>query len=401
MIEKAKYIVSKSSIDGWLIYSSEHSDKYFSKLVSKNVSIASILYISSKEVVLFVHSLDFDNVEFNNYDHVIQYGNDVSLSNRVTDYFVDKDINKIALNFTTQNDANVDTLGHGSFLYLKSIFSSMGKVNLISSENIIYGMFESKTDDELQKMSLAAERANEILNEAFKEIEIGMTEKDVVKLVHRIKDKELPKKYIQKGVIKEEYSWNKDMCPIVLTGKSFIKGGHALSSDEVIKKGNTVYFDFGVKFTFEDGTSWSSDIQRTGYVLRDNEENAPKKIQKQFDDIITAISVGIENGKPGMYGYEIDTIVRGYLNDKGYPDYDHATGHAIGELAHNPGTIIANRKTGSSAMRIKENGTYTIEPRIPIENGVSVEEMVVFTAEKNYALCERQTKLILIDGDKD
>lgn len=400
MIEKAKKIVSQLTVDGWLIYSSEHSDKYFSKLVSKNISIASVLYISSKEIALFVHTLDYENVDLSNFDQVIQYGNEVSLTKRIQDYFSDKKINEIALNFTTQNDVHVDTLGHGTFLYLQKIFSSLGTINLVSAENIIYEMFESKTKEELEKMSLAAERANEILKEAFDTIEIGMTEKEVVRLVHTIKGKKLPEKYIQKGVVKEEYSWNKDMCPIVLTGKSFTKGGHALSSDEVIKKGNTVYFDFGVKFTFQDGTSWSSDIQRTGYVLKDGENKAPEHIQKQFDDIITSISLAIREGKPEMYGYEIDNLVRSYLNDKGYVDYDHATGHAIGELAHNPGTIIANRKTGSSAMKIKENGTYTIEPRIPVENGVSVEEMVVYSSEKNYTLCERQTELILINGNK-
>lgn len=98
---------------------------------------------------------------------------------------------------------------------------------------------------------------------------------------------------------------------------------------------------------------------------------------------------------PGVYGYKIDGIVRNHILAFNYPTYNHGTGHPVKEVAHSIGTSISPKGERSN-MPLKENAIYTIEPRIPIVNGCSVEEMILVTKEGGKPLCARQKELYLI-----
>jgi Xaa-Pro aminopeptidase len=319
------------------------------------------------------------------------------------DYISSNKLKTIALNYTTMNDINTDIIGYGFYKYYTNLLSDsidfIQSSSFFSAENIIYALIDRKETDEIHKMRVAAVRAEEILMMVFTKIKCGISEIDLIELAHTI-TKETREDFLkgQNGfVVEETYSWEEEACPIVLAGKSFLKGGHALSSDNKIVKGNTVYFDFGVCLTFNDGSKWSSDIQRTGYYLKDDETEPPKYIQDRFRHIIESITLAINNIKIGMYGYEVDELVRNYLVSKDYPSYDHATGHAIGESAHNPGTNFTTTKSGTGLLKVQPNGTYTIEPRIPLENGVSIEEMILVSESGSVeTLCKRQDTIILI-----
>lgn len=395
------------NIDAWMLINDGNKDPYYSKFVAPNTSVISVAIITQNEVTIFVSSLEKELIEYyvNNATILVFSRKEKNTLNDLLINFFNENpnINTIALNYTTMNDVSVDTLGHGFYKYYTDLLiDNVHRItasNFVSAETIIYALIDSKNDEDIKKMEIACNRALNILDTAFKEIHAGMTELDVVELTHKItmRTRELFLNNYQGEIVEETYSWEEENCPIVLTGKSFEKGGHALSSNTIIEKGNTVYFDFGVTLTFSDGSSWSSDIQRTGYVLNDDETTAPILIQNRFEDIIDSISIGINNIKVGMKGCEVDKIVRNYLIDKGYPTYDHATGHAIGEMAHNPGTNLTSSEKGTGGLKIQPNGVYTIEPRIALENGVSIEEMVVVRKNGQIeTLCPRQTSIILI-----
>ena len=133
-----------------------------------------------------------------------------------------------------------------------------------------------------------------------------------------------------------------------------------------------------------------------GYALKKNESDAPEDVKKVFNTLIKSIELGIENFKPSKKGFEVDKIVREYVLNQGYPNYNHATGHPIGEDAHSPGTSISPKGNKRSSLFLRENAVYTIEPRIQIENGGSVEEMVQVTKNGGIPLCSPQKKLYLI-----
>lgn len=402
MIKKIQTILKNHGVDVWLLVNAENKDPYYQKIISPNTVALSIALIEQNKTTVLVHTLDHDNlIALKSTMRIVKYSTQKSLNNLIIKIL--KEIDKlkiIALNYTTMNDIKVDVIGHGTYSYLTNIIQkglpqSKYKIQFISSEKIIYTLLDRKDETDLHKLRIAAKRANQIILDAFAKIKAGMTEHDLVEIVHKIT--ELKPSYFKKeGVIEETFAWDPG-CPIVLTGPSFEKGGHTNSSNTTIEKGFTVYFDFGVKLTFADGSQWSSDLQRTGYVLRDGEKDPPKEIIDKFNTIIGAISEGVNKIKPGMKGYEIDQIVRGYLLEKGYPNYDHGTGHSIGERAHNPGTALTVKKSKMSNLEIQPNGVYTIEPRIPTYNGVSIEEMVVVYEDKPAeTLCKRQLKPILI-----
>ena len=99
---------------------------------------------------------------------------------------------------------------------------------------------------------------------------------------------------------------------------------------------------------------------------------------------------------PGFQDDKIDAIVRNLILNAGYPDYNHATGHAIGQEAHGLGAILGNKGSSTSALKIQSKGVYTIEPRIAISNGGSVEEMILAEDGGGVFISPRQKKLYLI-----
>lgn len=256
-------------------------------------------------------------------------------------------------------------------------------------------MFDRKAPKTIERLKIAADRALSILEETFNNLHENMTELDIVNLTHNITEN---KKHNEKipDVIDEQYSWKEDLCPIVLVGPSLEKGGHAIASNQKLTKGLTIYFDFGVSLIFSDGEKVSSDLQRMGYFLKDNETSVPKEVKDVFDTLVKSIDIGIEIIKPNLKGYEIDEKVRGYITNKGYPSYNHSTGHSIGEEAHNPGALIGTRESKLANLEIQKFGVYTIEPRIAINNGGSIEEMVYVTENGGVPLSRRQKELYLV-----
>lgn len=400
-ITKVQDIMNFNKIPCWLMYCDEKSDPYFIKIVTSKTVVPAVAVIGLKECFVIVHSLDVDNVERYDNVHVISYNKEGELWQDT-----EKAIklvgfpDTISLTYSTFRDAQVDVMGYGLYKFLtgrlRKIYKKNNrKVKFSSAEELVYAFSDRKDESDISKMKLAAQRALEILESAFQHIVPGMTELEVVDLVHSL-TKQTPAYFNGMKVVDEEYAWDKDICPVVLAGPNLQKGGHATASDLRIERGFTIYFDFGVRLTFEGGSKWSSDIQRMGYILNEGESEPPADVSRMFETLIRAIAIGMETIRPGMKGYEVDAVVREHILKEGYPDYNHATGHAIGELAHNPGTLLSRKNRKLSHLRVQPNGVYSIEPRIAIPNGGSVEEMVLVTPEGGVALCQPQKTLYLI-----
>lgn len=385
----------------WIMYSAENSDPYFSKFVTDKTIVPSAAILSNTQKTIFVHELDKENIS-DFLGTIIVYDAENPLMRCIEKCLKDMDFPKtIYMNFSDKLDSQTDVLGHGTFRYLTDNIRNFYNQNQIetpefhSADELIYQLLDTKSEEDIKYLKIAANRALEILNMAFKNIKIGMTEKQIANLVHNI-FKNKPNYFKTYGIIKEEFAWEPNTCPIVLTGENLRKGGHTAPSNKVLKYGETVYFDFGVKITLSNGKSYSSDLQRMGYALKRNETNPPEKIQNVFQTLVNAIDSGIKNMKPDVHGFEIDQIVRSQILSAQYPDYNHATGHPIGENAHNPGTSISPKGYKRSAMPLRKNGVYTIEPRIQIENGGSIEEMIMVTENGGIPLCAPQKYLYLI-----
>ena len=297
------------------------------------------------------------------------------------------------------SDRNTDIMSHGDYVYLTKILKKpylkyKKKVKFESAEKMIYDLESRKTEKEINRLKLLADITNRILEETFKKIQIGDNEIQIVNKTKRITD-EIMKLYVgSNDIISYDMAW--ENCPIVLTGINLAKGGHSLPSTKKLFRGDTIYFDFGIKATFSDEMVLYTDMQRMGYALKKNEFSPPKQVMKVFNTLVNSISDGIDEMRPGVKAYKVDKVVRDEIIKAGYPEYNHATGHPVGKEVHDIGAIISIKKSKLANLELIENGIYTLEPRVNISNGGSIEEMIQVTKYGGVPLTHLQDEIYLV-----
>jgi len=154
--------------------------------------------------------------------------------------------------------------------------------------------------------------------------------------------------------------------------------------------------DFGLKYQ-----DYCADLQRTFYVLKENETAAPDEVQRGFDTIVRAIEEARKAIRPGVTGQSVDQVARGLITAAGYAEFPHALGHQVGRFAHD-GTALLGPAWEKYARRpfvpLEEGMVFTIEPRLTVPGyGVAtIEEMVVVTSDGAEFLSGPQTELALI-----
>jgi len=402
MLENIQNLLKKYDKKIWVMLNDENSDYFFKNNITDKLSTYTICIVTQEKSYFIVNKLDEENVNFINIDrdNVYIFNTKDELLNILEDIFAKSSFpNTVSLSYSTIGDVNTDIISHGKYLYItkqiKYIYLKYKrKVKFDSAENIMYDILAKKTDLEIKRLKLIASITDRILEETFKKIKISMTEIDIVALTQKCA-KDIMKLYIgSNDIVSYDMAW--ENCPIVLTGENLEKGGHSLPSDKKLMINDTIYFDFGIKVTFNDNTSLYTDMQRMGYA-KQKEDSIPENVQKVFNTLVYAVENGIEEMRPEVKGYEIDNIVRGKILKEGYPDYPHATGHPVGRNVHDVGAIISIKGSKRSKMSLVENGVYTLEPRINIVNGGSIEEMIQVTKYGGMPLCNTQKKLYIVE----
>lgn len=224
----------------------------------------------------------------------------------------------------------------------------------------------------------------EIFEQAGRFIKPGVSEKQIADFILNEIDK--------RGF---ETAWDEEYCPSVFTGPD-TAGAHAGPTDRLVQKGHLLNIDFGIRYK-----GYCSDLQRTWYILRDNENDAPAEVKKGFQVIIESIQMSAEFMKPGRVAYEVDAVARKHIVENGYEEYPHALGHQIGKKAHDGGVILAPRWERYGEIPYKKIGideVYTLEPRlnIPGYGIVTIEEEVVVRDNGVDFLSKPQTEIYLI-----
>lgn len=391
----------------WVLYNNEGMDEFFKKYFFSGIDTNTFCFVSQEKIYLIVCSLDADNLAHIKYDsskvEVLLYDNNDMLIEKIEDVIASlKFPNKISLSYSTMGDISTDILTHGSYIYLKKLLKMpytkySKKVKFVSAEKIMYDIASKKTKLQIERLKILASLTDDILKLTFKNLKLGLTEKEIVEKTKVITDE------LFKNIIEEEkyniaaYDMAWENCPIVLTGDNLAKGGHSLPSNRKLKAGDTIYFDFGIKAIFKDGMVLYTDIQRMGYAKKKNESRPPKSVMKVFNTLVSAIEEGIDELKPDVKGYVVDSIVRGKILHAGYPDYNHATGHPVGLKVHDIGAVISIKQSKRANLSLTEGGVYTLEPRINIANGGSIEEMVLITKYGGVPLCNTQKEIYIVN----
>lgn len=383
-------ILKEQGTDVWLTFVRETSgvrDPVLDFLIGPNDLTwpSALILTRAGERIAIVGNLEKEAVaRLSVFDTVLGY--DTAVSGPLRETITRLNPDQIAVNMS-KNNVHADGLTHAMYEILRNHLQGTPYADrLVSAEPIINAMRGRKTSAELKRIRKAVEITAEIFQKTFDFIKIGMTEIEIGEYMQN-----LARDY------KVGFAWPAENCPTVNSGPNSIVG-HSGPTAIKVERGHLIHFDFGVKY--ED---YCSDIQRTVYVLREGESEAPPEVQRGFITVRTAIEKSREAMRIGAAGSLIDTIAREIVTDGGYPDYAHALGHQLGRVAHDGGALLGPlwEKYGDSPNQKLEAGqVFTIEPDLPIPNygHIGLEEDVVMTDTGAEYIGEPQREIILVKG---
>ncbi len=240
----------------------------------------------------------------------------------------------------------------------KSYVNLQKVVNLQNEDNFSFKKRVIKTPNELEIIKEAVKIGANAFDEFAKVIETGI---DEYELSFRFKEKLTNRN-------RRPLSFE----PIVAINENAAKP-HAEVSDKILKKGDLLLLDAGVKHK-----RYCSDRTRTIYIDKnismDKKQKFPSDIQKVYDVVLKAQEEAIKAIKVGIKAKELDKIARDIIQNAGYGKYFvHSLGHGVGLDIHEWPFINSKNE-----MRLKEGMVFTIEPGIyiPGEFGIRIEDMV-------------------------
>ncbi len=317
------------------------------------------------------------------YDEVLSYKSE-GIKPHLKKFVGDIDPQRIAIN-VSRDMPIADGLTAGMRDYLEEALGEQLASRLVSSEPLVASFRGRRLPSEVQVLREAARHTDTLIRDALSRAVItpGVTSERDVGTYLRARTAML-------GATVPFIS--------VVAGPS---RGHSEPSSRVIERGDLVRIDFGITLR-----GYSTDLQRTAYVLRLGEKAAPSQIARMWNIARKAADRQIAAMKPGASGTEIDAIARRAMQEAGFKGPPHGTGHAIGFAVHDVGPLLGpdwpERYGTTVFLKMEEGQTFAVEPILyaPYEDvgkiHIGLEEDVVITSRGAEMLHQPQASLILI-----
>ena len=264
---------------------------------------------------------------------------------------------------------------------------------LVSSEELVTEWLSVKLPEEVDIMRKAARLTAELEIEAYRTIVPGVTrDSDVARF--------LKKRMAELGV---EDGWAPDQNPNVNSGAD---RGHSNATDKVIRPGDFIQTDFGIKVY----GIWCTDIQRFAYVLPKGERAPSPEVLTKWENAKKGSRAALAAMKPGAIGYDVDKAQRDWMNERGSLQVRWGTGHPVGYWAHDVGPALrggaasAPPSGGDAVRKLQPGQTFAFDGffcwRLDGDEGatktLSVEEMAVVTNQGAEYLIPPQEELVLV-----
>jgi len=377
-------------VDAWLVVSREYSRDPIAADLGGGQVVARAAFIFGRTAngfrkIAIVASYDTTPIEENGlYDRVIAYRGE-GIKPHLKKVMEELDPKRIGVNISRDVPLG-DGLTVGMRNYLEETLGAALAARLVSAQPVVVSFRGRRLPEEVALLREAAVYTDKIIREALTEKVITpgtTTENDVANYLRRRT---------------EEFGATVPFLSVVVGPTR----GHSDPSDRVIQPGDLVRIDFGITHR-----GYSTDVQRTAYVLRPGETAPPAEIQKMWDTCRAATDAAIAAMRPGVTGLHIDTVARKVLTDAGYQGYPHGGGHPIGFDVHDVGPMLGPdwpERYGSTVFfKLEEDQTFAVEPVVyaeyaPLggEINIGLEEDVVVTADGADRLHSRQDALILL-----
>ena len=382
------------NVDAWLVVSREYLRDPIAADLGGGQVVARAAFIFARTAAGFrkiaiVASYDTTPIEESGiYDRVIAYRGE-GIKPHLKKVLEELDPKRIGVNISRDVPIG-DGLTVGMRNYLEETLGPAFAARFISAQPVVVSFRGRRLPEEVALLREAAVYTDKIIREALTEkvITAGKTtENDVANYLRRRT---------------EEFGATVPFISVVVGPTR----GHADPSERVIQPGDLVRIDFGITHR-----GYSTDVQRTAYVLRADEAAPPAEIQKMWDTCRAATDAAIAAMRPGVTGLHIDTVARKVLTDAGYQGYPHGGGHPIGFDVHDVGPMLGPdwpERYGSPVFfKLEEGQTFAVEPIVyanyaPMggEINIGLEEDVVVTADGVDRLHSRQDALILLHSSQ-
>ena len=380
--------LTEHNFDLWLVFTREAArDPIAADIAGGDVVARSALLFARTpdgfRKVAIVASYDVAPIkESGIYDEVISY-RDEGIKPQLEKRIAELNPKRIGVD-VSRDVPNADGLTVGMRQYLEEILGAEVAARFASAEPIIVSFRGRRLPEEVAVLREAAVYTDKIMREALSSQVITpgkTTENDVANYLRR--------RTAEFGAT----------VPFISVVVGPVRG-HGGPSERVIQPGDLVRIDFGITHR-----GYSTDVQRTAYVLRPGETAPPPEIQKMWDTCRAATDAAIAAMRPGVTGNSVDTVARKVLTDAGYQGYPHAAGHAIGFDVHDVGPLLGPEwpeRYGSTVfLKLEKDQTFAVEPILYAdyqgeEINIGLEEDVVVTADGVERLHPRQNELLLI-----
>ncbi len=385
-IQQAVGILQEQNIDMWLTFVRESAtmpDPAIDMVVGQHATWQTAWIITKEgETVAIAGSLDVASIESaGRYTRIIPYVQ--GIREPLLNFLRERKPRRIAINYSTDS-VMADGLTHGMFLLLISMLEGTPYAKrLVSSQPILSALRGRKTPSEIRSMKKAIAHTLEMFDIVTAALAPGKSEQDIARVILAEVER--------RGLT---LAWDRDHCPAVFTGPDHA-GAHYGPTRRKIRPGHVLNIDFGVKV---DG--YCSDLQRTWYIRKKHEKDAPAEVKRGFAVIRDSIRLAAEALKPGVVSWKVDDVARAYITANGYPEYPHALGHQVGRAAHDGGVGLLPRWERYGQLpfgKIEAGQVFTIEPRLPIEGfGVATVEEIVWVTDKGAQFLSRPQKELIV-----
>lgn len=243
---------------------------------------------------------------------------------------------------------------HVPYNVFKSWAENLVGISLVPMNNAIEEIRRAKEPAEIAAIMAAIDTATRAFTDVLGLVKPGSTEKEIANELDH--------------AMRRHGAQGPSFDTIVASGP---RGAlpHAEPGDRKIEEGETVIIDYGAVVA-----GYCSDETVTVCL-----GEIPDKLSEIYSIVNDARKLGIEKARAGTSIAQLDSIVRGYIEERGYGDFfRHGVGHGVGIAVHEaPGINSTARGV------LEENMVITIEPGIYLPNigGVRLEDMVLITED--------------------
>lgn len=242
---------------------------------------------------------------------------------------------------------------------LQKLKEQLINIELVSLEKLIIKIRGIKDEEEIKKIKIACQIADQCLGEIVKTIKVGVTEKEVAfKIEFWLKEK----------------GHDMSFYPIVAVDKNSAIPHYDTRNgrDEKVKKNSIILIDFGAKFK-----EYHSDMTRMIFVGKPTDE-----MTSIYKALLNAQERTIQELKIDNNPASLDQFCRKILSENyelQTTTYSHSTGHGVGLQIHEFPKI-----SFTSTDVLLPNQVVTIEPGVYLNDrwGMRIEDTVLIKDNK-------------------